>query len=239
VRAALKAGLGEVARTAERSGMEGPLRELPSLALGAQEQTPLAIAEAYGTLANHGQRVPLTAIRQVAEPDGKLLESRPLEVEPAVSPQASSLVLDILEAAVRRGTARALRPLGVTGTVAGKTGTSNESRDSWFVGITPRLLVLVWVGRDDNGPTRLTGATGALPIYARFARGAGIGTSHLPFPLPPGVMRVEIDRETGGLAVPGCAETESAAVLADHLPSVCAEHGKVGFWRRLLRGGER
>ena len=149
------------------------LKPYPSIALGAQEVTPIDAAAAFSIFANGGIRPRPHAVRAVADGKGNLLERSRPTLEKVLSPQAAYLTLDLMRGVVDRGTAASLRGHGIAGDVAGKTGTTNDKRDAWFIGFRPDLLVLVWVGFDDGAETHLTGAQGALPIWEDFMRSAG------------------------------------------------------------------
>jgi penicillin-binding protein 1B len=124
---------------------------------------------------------------------------------------------------VERGTARSLRQLGVGAPVAGKTGTSDGARDAWFVGFTPELLAVVWVGYDDNRPLSLSGSQAALPIWTEFMKSALAGRPGVSFEEPDGVTFAQIDRETGKLASPGCPRTRTEVFLDGTAPTEFCE----------------
>jgi penicillin-binding protein 1B len=237
VRAAERVGLDRVVELARRAGIESPLRPLPSLALGTLEVTPLELATAYATLAGEGRRASPRIVREVRGQSGAVIEQRPFEVRSSINEQAAFLTTHVLEGVFQRGTAKSARALGFRGRAAGKTGTTDETRDAWFVGYTPDLLALVWVGYDDNARTGLTGATGALPVWVDFMKRAGLGESRRRFAAPRGLLPRTIDPESGGLAVRGCPEraTELFAVGSEPRED-CPLHERGGWFRRLLKG---
>jgi penicillin-binding protein 1B len=196
-RVALELGPEAVVETARRMGIESPLEPVPSLALGAGEVSPLELARAYALLANGGERVDVRASFHVTDLEGATLDEAPPVAERAFDPAEIALVTSALAGAVDRGTGRPLRALGYRGPVAGKTGTTNEARDAWFVGYTPELVAAVWVGYDDGRPLGLTGARAALPIFGRFLRDALGAEGGRDFPEPPGLERVAIHEPTG------------------------------------------
>ncbi len=206
-RLGMEVGLVHVAETARRLGIGSPLRPLPSLSLGAFEVTPLEIVSAYGVFAARGtHHAPRSLV--TLEETGR---SRAVPESPAravFGPQPMHLVTDALRGAVDRGTGAGLRRLGIRGPVAGKTGTSNDFRDAWFVAFTPDLVVGAWVGFDDGKRVGLTGARAALPIVARFLGDAVGSEGWRDFEEPPGLDRVEIDPVTGLRAREHCPGRE-------------------------------
>jgi len=197
VRVALALGPEAIVETAERMGIESPLEPVPSLALGAGEVSPLELARAYALLANGGERVALRAAFHVTDLEGRPLHEAAPQLERAFDPAEVALVTSALEGAVNQGTGHALRELGYRGPVAGKTGTTNDGRDAWFVGYTPELVAAVWVGFDDGTPLGLTGARAALPIFGRFLIAALGEEGGRDFVEPPGLERVAIHEPTG------------------------------------------
>src|SRR4029079_15366394 len=124
---------------------------------------------------------------------------------------------------INEGTAAAARSAGFTLDAAGKTGTTNDLRDAWFVGFTPELLTVVWVGFDDNQPVGLSGARAALPIWTEFMKRALAGHASVPFDEPPDINYVEIDAETGKLAGPLCPKAIREAFLPGTEPVLACE----------------
>jgi penicillin-binding protein 1B len=167
VRLGLDLGLPKVADTLQRLGLQTPPVLNPSLLLGTVEMTPLEIVEVYTSLANGGFRARLRAVRAVVDENGRPLKSFKVQVEEA-APAAAVYQLDrMLTLVTTRGTGREAAARLPRGTiVAGKTGTSSDTRDSWFAGFTGTYLAVAWVGYDDNRVTGLTGASGALPVWA-------------------------------------------------------------------------
>jgi penicillin-binding protein 1B len=241
VRAAQHVGLRSVAAAAGRCGISTELKPLPSLALGAQEVSPLDLATAYGTIAQLGRRVAPDIIRAVVGADGKAISLREVRAEQVASPAAAYLVTDVLRGVFARGTAASAADLGFRGDAAGKTGTTDDTRDAWFAGYTPEILALVWVGYDDNAKTGLTGASGALPIWVDFMMRSRGRWGFTSFPIPDGVVREEIDPETGMLATRGCPSRNEELFIAGTEPDECSIHGGGLFrwFRRLFRGDDR
>ncbi len=167
VRLGLDVGLAKVAATLERLGLESAPALNPSLLLGTVEMSPLEVVQVYTTLADGGFRTRLRAVRAVLDEQGRPLKSFKVQVEAAASPAAVYQLDRMLMLVPTHGTAREAAsrlPRGLV--IAGKTGTSSDTRDSWFAGFTGSYLSVAWVGYDDNRETGLTGAAGALPVWA-------------------------------------------------------------------------
>ncbi|SEP58408.1 penicillin-binding protein 1B [Ectothiorhodospira magna] len=182
VRLGLDLGLPVVVDQLQALGLERRVPPFPSLVLGAVEMTPLEVTRLYQGLASGGYQVPLRAIREVMDREGQLLQRYPLSLRRVADPDGVYLVTATLHEVTRSGTGRALQGrLPETLPVAGKTGTTDELRDAWFAGYSGDVLTVVWVGRDDNQPTGLSGASGALPVWAEvMSRVARRGLSQVP-----------------------------------------------------------
>jgi penicillin-binding protein 1B len=161
----LQVGVPNVLKTLRALGVTRDLPAVPAVMLGAVELTPLEVTRMYLTLAAGGFRLHLRGIHAVTDKDGKALASYPLSVEQKLDPGAVFLTNTALQEVARNGTARALGRVLPGLNVAGKTGTTNDSRDSWFAGFTGNTVAAVWVGLDDNGQTGLYGASGAMRIW--------------------------------------------------------------------------
>ena len=233
-RLALDVGLNRVTRTAHDAGIESRLQAVPSLALGAFEVTPLELASAYSTLANGGVHTEPLSILSAVDEDGKVVQHRQVKMERVLPADAVYLVNDMLQDVFDYGTARRARGLGYGGAAAGKTGTTNSTRDAWFVGFTTEIVALVWVGYDDNAPIGLYGDSAALPIWVQFMKLSGYGDRSPEFPAPRNIVLVEIDPGTGLLAAPGCPATRYEAFISGTEPTEeCYEHGaggEDGWW---------
>jgi penicillin-binding protein 1B len=162
----LQVGVGEVAEMLKRLGAVRPVRAVPAMLLGSASLPPIELAQVYQTIAAGGFRAPLRAIREVLNASGQPLNRYPLAVEPVVSSDAAYLTQWAMRKVVEQGTATWLKqrlPEGLA--VAGKTGTTNDMRDSWFAGFSGDRVLVVWVGRDDNKPMGLSGSSGALRVW--------------------------------------------------------------------------
>jgi penicillin-binding protein 1A len=191
-------GVGNVAKYVNAHfGFTRPVGRNLSIGLGTSEVTPLELASAYSAFANSGRRAEPVFITRIEDSDGNLLEQNAGKITDTISPQTAYLITSLLEGVVQNGTGRAARALDRP--VAGKTGTTNEQVDAWFVGYTPDLLAAVWIGYDDNrtlGP-KSTGGHIAAPLWVRFMQKALAGHPVTDFEMPDGIRCVNIDPETG------------------------------------------
>jgi penicillin-binding protein 1B len=234
VRLGMSLGLSRVAAKLRELGVERKINPVPSLLLGTLELTPLEVAGLYQPLAASGFQVPLRAIREVTDSAGKPLGRYPLTTRQAADPAAVAAVREAMVGVVKHGTAKyAGRTLPAHIRVAGKTGTTDDLRDSWFAGFGADRLAVVWIGRDDNKPARLTGASGALRVWTDLmlvAPPASLPGSSAPVQRVADGTRVEADA--------------SGAALASNLP-VGGEAGGCegdllgGFIDKLLGSGCR
>ncbi len=211
-------GFDRVAALWKRVGVGNPPQGYPSIALGVFEITPLEVAEAYTLFTNGGSVRPLHTIDRITSGDQIVAQPKPAELRPIARPDTTFLVTNMMRSVVNEGTGAGVRGLGFTLDAAGKTGTTNDLRDAWFVGFTPELLTVVWVGFDENTPVGLSGSQAALPIWAGFMTRALAGHPSVPFTPPDGISFVQIDRDTGRLAGPGCPRVTNEAFLAGTEP---------------------
>ncbi|MCY1266386.1 Penicillin-binding protein 1B [compost metagenome] len=199
----LELGVPNVLKTLERLGVSREWPAYPSMLLGAGALSPMEVATMYQTLANGGFNTPLRAIRSVLTAEGEPLKRYPFQIQQRFDPGAIYLVQNAMQRVMREGTARSVySQLPSSLTLAGKTGTTNDSRDSWFAGFSQDLLAVVWLGRDDNGKTPLTGATGALQVWTAFMRKAD--PLPLDMPMPDNVVQAWIDPHSGQGSDPSC-----------------------------------
>lgn len=205
-RLGMKLGLGQVSDTIHRLGYEGDLQQVPSMFLGAMPMSPMEVASMYHTIAAEGFYTPLRTISAVYTADNRQLKRYPFETEQRFTPQVMHLLHYGLQVVMKEGTGKgAYRRLPAGLAVAGKTGTTNDQRDSWFSGFSGEYVGVVWIGRDDNGKMPLTGASGALQVWADIM--AGLQTTSMPFRKPQGVSYHWIETATGKLSSEGCAGT--------------------------------
>ncbi len=222
-RVARDVGIARVRDIAHRLGIQSSLPAVPSLALGAAEVTPLEVAVAFSTPANNGVRTRPLAVKEIMDPSNHVLEKRDVRVEKVISPQLAFMMNYLLEGVLDRGTAANARRWGFTRPAAGKTGTTNDYKDAWFVGYTPDLLAVVWVGFDNQAKLGLTGAQAALPIWTEFMKRATAGTPITDFVPPPGIKFVDIDPLSGQLATSSCPTVLHEAFIEGEEPTVTCQ----------------
>jgi penicillin-binding protein 1B len=199
----LELGVDQIAETLGDLGVRRAVSTVPAMLLGSVSLTPIEVAQVYQTLAAGGFKAPLRAIREVLDASGRPLNRYPLALEPAADAAAVYLTTWAMQQVVRQGTAASLKKrLPEDLTVAGKTGTTNGLRDSWFAGFSGDKVAVVWVGRDDNKPTKLTGASGALRIWGDIM--TTVENQPLPELAPDGVEEIRVDPRNGLLAGENC-----------------------------------
>jgi penicillin-binding protein 1B len=205
VRIGLACGVGAILKTARTLGVQTELDDNPSILLGAAGIPPIEMAEAYATIARQGARTKLRAIRFVTDDRGRVMSGAEEAKSVQVFPQRDVYLLThVMKGVVDRGTAAQARSMGFRKIAAGKTGTTNDKRDAWFIGFTPKTLALTWVGFDDNDPTGLSGGDAAVPMWARYMIAVTAGEPNVDFAAPAGVSIVDFDKGSGGLATPLC-----------------------------------
>jgi penicillin-binding protein 1B len=218
------AGFDRVAALWRKVGVGTPPQGYPSISLGVFELSPFEVAQAYTLFTNDGSVRPLRAINRIATPEREL-KPKQGQLRSIARPDTTFLVTNMMRSVINEGTGAGARANGFTLDAAGKSGTTNDLRDAWFVGFTPELLAVVWVGFDDNQPVGLSGTQAALPIWTQFMKNALAGHSTQGFEPPEGISFVEIDRDTGKLAQPGCPRTYNEAFLAGTEPlEICELH---------------
>lgn len=213
VRIGMDVGPKKIAGLLKSLGITKTPAALPSLLLGAVDLSPMEVAQIYNSLGNGGFYAPLKAVRAVLDADGKPLDRYQLKINRAAEPSAVAQLTSSMLQVVDRGTARgAKRWLPPDLAIAGKTGTSDDLRDSWFAGFTNDHVAVVWIGADDNSPTGLTGATGALPVWARLVVDFGdLGYETLP---AEDLANVSFDYATGMMSRADCGDLISVPLPA-------------------------
>jgi penicillin-binding protein 1B len=225
IHVAQSAGYDRVSALWKKLGVGNPPRAYPSIALGVFEATPFEIATAYTIFPNLGSVRPLKHLLKITSGGADVTKKSTERPRPIARAATTYVVLDMMRSVLNFGTAAAARSQGFTLDAAGKTGTTNDQRDAWFVGFTPELLTVVWVGLDDNQPLGLTGSRAALPIWTEFMTRALTGRANVEFEVPEGISFVDIDLTTGKLATPTCPRVSRSAFLTGTEPGeVCDLH---------------
>ena len=224
-RVAREVGIRRVRDIAYRLGIQSPLPAFPSVALGAAEVTPLEVGMAFSTLANGGVRTQPLAVKQIIDQESRVLEKRDIQVEKVLTPQLAFMMNFMMKGVLDRGSGRSARQLGFNRPAAGKTGTTNDTKDAWFVGYTPELLAVVWVGFDNGSKLGLSGAQAAVPIWTDFMKKATAGAPVTDFAPPPGIKMMDVDPLSGFRATPNCPTVIQEAFLEGEEPTAyCPLH---------------
>ncbi len=245
VKVAETTGYDRVVDLWKRIGVGAPIKPYPSLALGVFPETPFDMTTAYTLFVNDGAVRPLRAITRLVE-NGKSKDVPAPPTRRAARADATFLVVDMMRSVLDEGTAAGARAAGFTLDAAGKTGTTNDLRDAWFIGFTPELLTTVWVGFDDNQPLGLSGAQAALPIWTSFMKHALSAHHNESFSVPEGIVFADIDKANGKLATPACPDVIREAFLAGTVPTETCDGSAAdrifnvfskfgGFFKRLVR----
>lgn len=232
IRLAAEVGLGDVARVARQSGVRSSIQETPAMAIGTAALTPLEVARAYTPLASLGTSVQPRWITRVEDADGNLIWEPQVKTEKVMDAGVAFLVTDVLKDAVERGTGTAVRRVGFRGPAAGKTGTTNDGADVWFVGYTPRLVAAVWVGFDQPKPIvdEASGGRIAAPIWGRLMRKIDASRrGEDDWEKPENVVSRSVDPVTGLVIARGCRPARGKArtelFLTRSLPATTCPEG--------------
>lgn len=203
VQVGLKVGVSNLIRKIKQLGVDANVLAVPATLLGAVELTPIEVTQMYQSLAAGGYSVPLRSVTAVLTPQGELLSRYPLRLMPLEHREAVALLNFALTRVVEQGTAKHLHGLlGNDALIAGKTGTTNEQRDSWFVGYTRDRVAVTWVGRDDNRPAGVTGSNAAMRVWARLFR--QLPVEPIDLRMPDGANFVWVDKQEQALTDPAC-----------------------------------
>ncbi|HEX9564578.1 MAG TPA: PBP1A family penicillin-binding protein [Gemmatimonadaceae bacterium] len=226
VRVSRAVGEPRVVAVARANGIASPLRAVPSVALGALEVSPLELVTAYAPFANGGMRVAPRLVRRIESADGTLLWSSDSVRVPVMDPRDAFQLTAMLRGVIDEGSGRVIRDMGIRGPVAGKTGTTNDGADTWFVGYTPSLVAGFWFGYDT--PRSLgdaaSGARMAAPAWGRFYRDAWRERG-ADWDVPDGLIAADIDPVTGAIAGDWCPTSTRAWFRPGTEPSGrCQEH---------------
>ncbi len=220
-------GLDQVIATAHQMGIESPLPRVLSLALGTGEVSLLELTGAYGPFANRGIYTRPYMIERIEDRAGHSLFRHVAETREALDERVAYVTADLMKSVIDHGTGQRARRYGLEGDCAGKTGTTDDYTDAWFVGFNDDLLCGVWVGFDQHSPIGkgMTGAQCALPVWTDVMKAAGDGASPAPFAVPKSVVVVKMCVETARLATPYCPETVDEVFIEGTEPTLpCPYH---------------
>jgi penicillin-binding protein 1B len=188
-------GLDNIIDMTKRLGITSAITPLPSLTLGAFEMSPIEVLQAYSAMSLMGMKTELTLIHSVENLTHQELYRHTAKLSPAVAPDAAAELVGVMKQTIINGTGKSIPTLGFTHPAAGKTGTTNDRKDSWFAGFTPFHTAVVWVGYDDNTSHGLTGATGAVPIWANYMKNYATSYPAKDFNWPEGVEKITLTPE--------------------------------------------
>lgn len=222
----MKVGTEKVIEMARKMGIDSPLADVPSLALGASPVSPLEMAGAFAAIGNGGVKMPATSILKITDAQGNVRYETPqAQGESIVSPAAAYVLTRLMEGVFETGgTGNRVASL-IKRPVAGKTGTTDT--DAWMVGFTPELATAVWVGYDKGRDITTTEARRAAPIFAQYTETALENVPPKIFPIPEGVVSVYIDPQSGKLATASCPDKVLETFIAGTEPTeICDRHGK-------------
>lgn len=211
-------GLANIADTIWRLGVEEELDLYPALTLGAVNFSPLQVNQMYQTIANNGRYIPLHSITAIMSPDNHLLWHFDIIEEQRVDEQATYLLNYALHKVTLEGTAKSIRAKFPNVNMAGKTGTTDDYRDSWFSGFDKNILVTSWIGKDNNEPVNLSGASGAMQLFIAYQQQQE--PKSLVRRFPDGLSIAHFDNATGHLSKAGCTDTFSVPAITSALPPV-------------------
>lgn len=236
-RLGMQLGLDKVAETIEEAGFDGHIPAVPAILLGSIDMSVFEVAGIYHTLAAEGVYTRLRAIREVLTADGQPLRRYPLELEQRFTPASTFQLQYALQLVLREGTGRSVySQFRESLPLAGKTGTTNDQRDSWFAGFSGEHLAVVWLGRDDNSATPLTGSGGALQVWADLMR--QLPTQGVNLQPPEGVSFDWIDSSTGLLSAEQCEGALWLPLRENQRPqksvSCNLKESEKRWWQRLL-----
>jgi penicillin-binding protein 1B len=240
VQLGLQLGVNQLLLKLEQLGISADVSPVPSAFLGAVELTPLEVTQIYQSLAAGGYSVPLRAVTAVQTQEGGELVRYPLRLMPQPNREAIGVLNYALTQVVEQGTAKALPGLlGSEVTIAGKTGTTNDRRDSWFVGYTRDRIGVAWVGRDDNQPARVTGSNAAMKVWARVFRELPLEPVDLR--MPDGAFWLWVDRADASVTGENCPGAIQVPFVSGSEPervSACLaalnEQDDESFWKKWV-----
>lgn len=235
-RIGLAVGAGRIVANARRLGITSPLRAVPSLALGSSEVSLLELVRAYGVLADAGKLATTRTVLARRQDRGDMQEDTTIHVAQVADPAVTYLVTSALEGVVTRGTGRSMNQDGHLGAIAGKTGTTSDWRDAWFVAYSSSLVVGVWVGFDDGQSLQMTGASAAMPIVSSFLEQVTPDGGWEPFPVPDGITEADVAADDGA-SMSECGSREVFLAGTEPAERDCAS-SETRSWRGVQDWGE-
>jgi penicillin-binding protein 1A len=228
IKLAQKVGIEKAIDYAHRMGITSRLKAVPSQAIGTSDVNLLEMVSAYSVFPNLGVKVEPRYILRIEDKDGNVLErNETTSRKEVLSPQTSYIMVSLMSSVINNGTASAARRAGFDRPAAGKTGTTDEFSDNWFIGYTPQISAGAWVGFDDKTSigANQTGASNALPLWTKFMIAATQYYSYKDFDIPSGILFRDVDPETGELAVDRCPETIREVFTEKTVPTEkCHKH---------------
>jgi penicillin-binding protein 1A len=220
-------GENTVIDLARKFGLKHQLSPVPSLAIGSCEVTPLEMVRAYGVFANNGNLVEPYYIEKIVDKNGRVLEEQHRQETPVISPQTAYIMTSLLRSVVTAGTAAGIAGMGFTRPAAGKTGTTNDFSDAWFIGYTPQVVCGVWVGGDEHRTIGygVTGAVAAIPVWVKTMIVLHRNWKVEEFQQPSGIVTASICAKSNKLATPACPSTFEDVFISGKMPPSCDVHG--------------
>ncbi len=240
VRMAMVLGINDIRDFARKMGIHNPLPYTYSLALGTGEVSPIDMAAAYSIIANGGNYVEPVMVRRIFSADNKLIYEEQSPKTRIITPQTAYIMQGLLSAVLDMGTGRYVRKAKFTWPAGGKTGTTANYVDAWFIGFTPRLVCVVWVGFDKRISLgkRQTGSDVCIPLWTSFMKRAHEGIAKEDFERPSGIIEKRICKDTGKLASPSCPITYNERFLSGFEPTEVCEHDLIGNEKELPAPGD-
>ena len=229
VKLANQVGLTNIKKYARKLGITSPLGNDYTVALGSSSLSLIELTDAFTSFANGGMLVEPLAILSVKDNSGKTLEQRSIKISEAISPTTAYIMTFMLENVINKGTAKIIRQMGFTGPCAGKTGTTNDHTDAWFIGYTPEIVVGIWIGFDDKEPMgrAMVGGYAAAPLWANFMLNTYYSSTS-EFSIPDEIIFKKICTKSGKIATQNCPNTIDAPFVNGTEPTeTCTIHSGV------------
>lgn len=226
VKLANQVGLSNIKKYARKLGISSPLGNDYTVALGSSSLSLIELTNSFATFANGGMYVEPMSILSVKDNSGRTLEQRSVKISEAISPTTAYIMTFMMENVINKGTAKIIRQMGFAGPCAGKTGTTNDHTDAWFIGFTPEIIVGIWIGFDEKEPMgrSMVGGYAAAPLWANFMLNTYY-SSNKEFSIPDDIIFKKICTKSGKLATQNCPNTIDAPFINDTEPTeLCTLH---------------